>query len=300
MLSEFHSTCSSFSCLPRRVSTFVFNLPIFHQGTYVPTPPPTPPAYSSTDSGCPGAYVAGTDYAAAAKVSVQGATHTEVYECAAAPNNLFCGKSGYEPGTGQYWETVWTALGSCSGTISPTASPNFSTLTDAGGCPDVWEAGVNKYEENDKVSKNGLVFQCAAFPYSGFCGQVGYEPMPDDGTEFWKDAWTVVGYCSGTISVSSFHEISSASPRCECLISFLLPSQLVLRPSIPTIMSVAALTSGRPEPTLPTRRATWSQSLSPRVLRRRSPSHARPGPSAASAASTLPTRAFPMTSRAGL
>jgi len=169
-------------------------------GTYVPTPPPTPPAYSSTDSGCPGAYVAGTDYAAAAKVSVQGATHTEVYECAAAPNNLFCGKSGYEPGTGQYWETVWTALGSCSGTISPTASPNFSTLTDAGGCPDVWEAGVNKYEENDKVSKNGLVFQCAAFPYSGFCGQVGYEPMPDDGTEFWKDAWTVVGYCSGTIS----------------------------------------------------------------------------------------------------
>merc|ERR1719217_1575095 len=102
-------------------------------GTVTPTPPPTPPVYSSTDSGCPGAYVAGTDYAAAAKVSVQGATHTEVYECAAAPNNLFCGKSGYEPGTGQYWETVWTALGSCSGTISPTASPNFSTLTDAGG-----------------------------------------------------------------------------------------------------------------------------------------------------------------------
>ncbi|EJK59466.1 hypothetical protein THAOC_20308 [Thalassiosira oceanica] len=168
-------------------------------GVVTPTPPPTPAVWSS-ESGCPGAYVSGTDYEPTEKVSVAGATHTDVYECAAAPNNLFCGKSGYEPGTGQYWETVWTALGSCSGSMSPTASPNFSTLTDAGGCPDAWEAGVNKYEENDKVSKNGLVFQCAAFPFSGFCGQTGYEPMPDDGTEYWKDAWTVVGYCSGTIS----------------------------------------------------------------------------------------------------
>mmetsp|Transcript_33191 Transcript_33191/g.75125 ORF Transcript_33191/g.75125 Transcript_33191/m.75125 type:complete len:591 (+) Transcript_33191:109-1881(+) len=169
-------------------------------GAVTPTPPPTPAVWSSADSGCPGAFVAGTDYAAAEKVSLAGTAYTAVYECAAAPNNQFCGKAGYEPGTGQYWAVVWTLLGSCSGTISPTSSPNYSTLTDAGGCPDPWEAGVNKYEENDRVSKNGLVFQCAAFPFSGFCGQTGYEPMNDDGTEYWKDAWTVVGHCEGTIS----------------------------------------------------------------------------------------------------
>jgi len=270
------------------------------QGQAVITPAPTPAVWQ-TDSGCPGAYVSGESYEPTDKVSVAGATHTEVYECAAAPNNLFCGKSGYEPGTGQYWETVWTALGSCSGSMSPTGSPAYTTLTDAGGCPDAWEAGVNKYEENDKVSKNGLVFQCAAFPFSGFCGQTGYEPMPDDGTEYWKDAWTVVGYCSGTISVSI--SIRRALPfllaNFPTKLFSTVYSQLLLRPSIPPIMSVDAPTSGSAEPTLPTRRATWSQSPSPRHLCRRSPTPARPGPSAASAASTLPTRAFPMTSRAG-
>jgi len=154
-------------------------------------------------SGCPGAYVAGTDYAAADKVSVAGTAYTAVYECAAAPNNLFCGKPLYEPGTGEYWETVWTALGSCSGSISPTSSPSFLTITDAGGCPDAWEAGV-KYDGEDNVSKNGLVFQCKEAPFNGFCGQAGYEPMKvDDPSEHWKTAWTVVGHCSGTISPTS-------------------------------------------------------------------------------------------------
>ena len=137
-------------------------------------------------------------------MAVAGTTYTGVYECAATPSNLFCGMSGYEPGTGQYWDDVWTLLGSCSGTISPTGSPVYSTLTDQNGCPDAWEAGVNKYEEGDKIAKGGLVYQCNTFPYSGFCGQIGYEPMPDDGTEFWKDAWTVIGWCTGTMSVSAF------------------------------------------------------------------------------------------------
>merc|ERR1719223_1261592 len=170
-------------------------------GNVTPTPPPTPAVWAG--SGCPGAYVAGTDYAAADKVSVAGTAYTAVYECAAAPNNLFCGKPLYEPGTGEYWETVWTALGSCSGSISPTSSPSFLTITDAGGCPDAWEAGV-KYDGEDSVSKNGLVFQCKEAPFNGFCGQAGYEPMKvDDPSEHWKTAWTVVGHCSGTISPTS-------------------------------------------------------------------------------------------------
>jgi len=167
-------------------------------GTVTVTPPPTPAVWSQTDSGCPGAYVSGEDYEPAEVVSVVEATHTEVYQCAAAPNNLFCGQAGYKPGT-LHGKTVWTALGSCSGTIAPTTSPNYVTLQDMGGCPGAWEAGA-EYEEYDRASKNGLVFQCAPYPHSGHCGSVGYEPMSDDGTVHWKEAWTVVGYCSGTIA----------------------------------------------------------------------------------------------------
>jgi len=149
-------------------------------------------------------------YEPADKVSVvvAGTTYTGVYVCAAKPNNLFCGMSGYEPGTGQYWDNVWTLRGSCSGTISPTSSPAYSTLADQNGCPDAWAAGGldghTQYEEGDKVEKGGLVYQCNAWPYSGFCRQPGYEPMPDDFgspgtgadprvTKHWKEAWTVVG-----------------------------------------------------------------------------------------------------------
>ena len=167
-----------------------------------------------------------------------------VYQCAAAPNNLFCGQNGYEPGTGQYWETVWTMLGSCTGTISPTSSPSYSSLTNGGGCPGAWEAGV--YEENDRVSKDGLIFQCAAFPMSGFCGQAGYEPLADDGTEYWKDAWTVVGYCSGTISVSVFRStrfLSRDLPD-SILVKLYIYSLPSVLPSIPPTTSAAAPTSG--------------------------------------------------------
>ncbi|EJK76987.1 hypothetical protein THAOC_01213 [Thalassiosira oceanica] len=65
-------------------------------------PAPTLPlVWSQTESGCPGAYVYGESYEPAEKVSVAGATHAEVYECTAAPNNQFCGKPGYEPGNSQ-------------------------------------------------------------------------------------------------------------------------------------------------------------------------------------------------------
>merc|ERR1719337_678662 len=100
-------------------------------------------------------------------------TTTEVhnYQCVSGENSAYCSMDGFEP-AGQFSGSAWTKESAVCvgvvGSMSPTASPNFSTLTDAGGCPDAWEAGVNKYEENDKVSKNGLVFQCAAFPSSGF------------------------------------------------------------------------------------------------------------------------------------
>ena len=39
--------------------------------------------------------------------------YTRVFKCASKPNNQFCGKSGYEPGTGLYSSNAWTELGDC-------------------------------------------------------------------------------------------------------------------------------------------------------------------------------------------
>jgi len=94
-------------------------------------------------------------------------------------------------------------VGYCEGTIGPTASPNFQVLPDMGGCPEEYEKRPigQEYGEGDRVSAGRLVFQCKPFPYSGHCSQAGYEPLVDSATPgAWKDAWEVVGHCSGTIT----------------------------------------------------------------------------------------------------
>jgi len=171
-------------------------------GSATPATAPTPAAW--TGGGCPKAYSGGTEYDADDVVSVAKTGFTMVYQCAAEPTNQFCGMSGYAPGTDQYWEQAWTSLGSCTGTIAPTDSPSFETLADAGGCPNIYSSG-DDYEEGDKVSKEGFVYQCKSWPQSAHCSQAGYEPGTsiDGGAkklEYWKDAWLVVGYCSGSIT----------------------------------------------------------------------------------------------------
>ena len=42
----------------------------------------------------------------------------QIYICAAVPNNLFCGMSGFEPGTGHYWSLAWTEDTVCDGSLS--------------------------------------------------------------------------------------------------------------------------------------------------------------------------------------
>lgn len=247
-----------------------------------------PAAWSG--GGCPAAFVGGTDYDPESVVTVDMGTFSLVYQCTSAPNNLFCGQSGYEPGTSQHGAVAWTELGSCmgmlspttspvnvvlqdvggcpvvysasaaydegdrvsenqlvyqcrgypqsghcsqagfepgtsagatawniigvcGGTIGPTSSPSFVSLTAMGACPDGWVAGANNYDEGDRVSANELVFQCKAFPFSGWCGQNGYEPLADNATpDAWRDAWTLLGYCSGSIgptSAPSFDALAS-------------------------------------------------------------------------------------------
>jgi len=171
-------------------------------GTATAATVPVPATWGN--GGCPKPYASGTDYAPMAVVSVVKTGYTMVYQCASEPSNLFCGMSGYEPGNSQYGSTVWTSLGSCTGTISPTTSPNYVALADEGGCPGAFDGGAD-YEQGDKISLDGLVYQCRPWPASAHCSQTGYEPGTSLGTgaqlvEHWREAWSVVGYCEGTIA----------------------------------------------------------------------------------------------------
>jgi hypothetical protein len=118
-----------------------------------------------------------------------------VYKCSSTPfENAWCGNASYKPGDSTYWQQVWTLLGSCTGTISPSKSPSFKTITSAGGCPDVYSDAA-KYEAGDKVTlqvnaATALVYECKSYPDSGYCSQ--YEPG-----HWSKLGWSLKGYCNG-------------------------------------------------------------------------------------------------------
>ena len=157
-------------------------------GTLAPT---THPNFGdlTNQGGCPSAYSASSTYGAGDKVSVSQI----VYKCKAWPYSGFCNSGGvYAPG-GDYSDMGWTVLGYCSGTLAPTTHPDFTDLTNQGGCPSAYSAS-STYGAGDKVSVSQIVYECRAWPHSGYCNQ--YAPDSDLG-DF---GWTVLGYCSGTIA----------------------------------------------------------------------------------------------------
>ncbi|EJK64822.1 hypothetical protein THAOC_14403, partial [Thalassiosira oceanica] len=165
--------------------------------------PVDPLAGIANPPGCPEDFVAGTEYEPDAKVSTPIAGYSgpakQIFICETEPMNQFCGKSGYGPGTGQYWDQAWTKGTLCSGSVSPTASPSWDAAMMIDGCPGAWAMGNSIYEPGDRVSKNGIVFECS--DGSPHCSSEGYEPDVDAETDYyWKLVWTVVGHCTGTIA----------------------------------------------------------------------------------------------------
>jgi hypothetical protein len=155
-----------------------------------PTNSPTHPAWSG--AGCPNDWVEDAEYEGGDLATYDG----NAYKCSEEQFvNVWCGKIDYKPGDSQFWTSAWTLLGSCDGTIAPTSSPVYVSLTAAGGCPDAFDSDAT-YEEGDKVEKNGLVYKCRAWPNSAWCSMQNYEP---DG-EHSGDAWERLGYCDGTIA----------------------------------------------------------------------------------------------------
>ncbi|KAL7515091.1 hypothetical protein ACHAXN_013049 [Cyclotella atomus] len=172
------------------------------------TPSPTSkPTYKAwTGAGCPKARVAGAFYEPGELAEVDGVA----YKCSTANFvNAWCGNSSYKPGDSLFWEEAWTLLGSCTDTIAPTGSPNYVSLTDAGGCPDAYATGTT-YEAGDKVSVGGILYQCRSWPNSAWCSVV--EP---DGV-FSEEALTRLGNCGGTISPTQAPVFSSLMDAGGC------------------------------------------------------------------------------------
>ena len=158
-------------------------------GTISPTTSPVYPFSAYALTGCPEDYSDGKDYEAGDKVAKNGVA----FKCKDFPASLWCKSSAYEP-LGPNYAMAWTVLGTCTGTISPTASPMFPA--NAPGCPDTYSSGT-EYEAGDKVEYRSGVYQCKSWPSSGYCNQFG----PDDENEVnWKLGWTKVSSCTGTIS----------------------------------------------------------------------------------------------------
>ena len=172
-----------------------------------------PEEWSSENPGCPAAFSSSASYAAGDVVSVSKTDYTAVYQCSQdEATALYCGQNGFEPGTGLAWERAWGELGSCAGTLSPTSSPSFDVIQDAGGCPSEFSSD-EVYDEGDKVSTNGFVYECKEGAVATHCSQSGYEP--GTGSAF-MDAWTLMGFCEGTIAPTSSPSFVALSDMGGC------------------------------------------------------------------------------------
>ena len=121
----------------------------------------------SDHEGCPPEYNSGDDYEANDKVSVFIKEDTcVVYQCSSdVHQSRYC--SLYEPGNEP--DLGWILIAYGQGTLSPTTSPNFSSLREVGdGCPPVYSVQIT-YEAGDEVSvfldsDQAVVYECKEWP----------------------------------------------------------------------------------------------------------------------------------------
>lgn len=115
------------------------------------------------------AYVAGTHYAAGARVSSGGRT----YECKPWPYTGWCSLGGaYAPATGFAWRDAWSVVTSCGEAPAPTPAP-----PSTGACAaSAWTAGKS-YRTGDIVSYGGKY-------YVATHDNPGYDPTIS--TWFWS------------------------------------------------------------------------------------------------------------------
>lgn len=171
------------------------------QGTQSPT---TSPVFIALEDhgGCPGQYVAGTDYQANQKVSVPiNDNDSFVYECSGdVHESRYC--NIFHPDNA--WHLGWTLIARCDGTMAPTTAPNFERLQEIIGddCPGEYNAAT-EYEPGDKVSifaddesDQVVVFECKQWPFGAYCNAgITFGP----GSDYGSMGWEMKGYCDVSV-----------------------------------------------------------------------------------------------------
>ncbi|KAH0551266.1 hypothetical protein GP486_007446 [Trichoglossum hirsutum] len=77
---------------------------------------------------------------------------------------------------------------------------------DCTGVP-AWVAGTS-YAPGTKAQVAGSLYRCKPFPFSGWCGQVGYKPGVDAS---WRDAWELVDVCNAGL-------VGAGRPTNDCAV----------------------------------------------------------------------------------
>ncbi|KAI9765078.1 MAG: hypothetical protein M1840_007785 [Geoglossum simile] len=95
---------------------------------------------------------------------------------------------------------IWDILGSLHNIFNTMTLPSQDHWPDFGFAPapgvdctgvPAWQTGT--YAAGAKAQVAGTLYSCKAFPFSGWCGQVGYKPGVDTN---WRAAWDVVDVCN--------------------------------------------------------------------------------------------------------
>src|SRR6266511_421900 len=76
---------------------------------------------------------------------------------------------------------------------------SIGTVRQALSCTSYPEWTITTYTGGDRVKHGGNAYECKPFPYSGWCGQAGYEPGV---TLYWQDAWIPLGACDSSADAS--------------------------------------------------------------------------------------------------
>jgi len=207
-----------------------------------PTNAPTSSPTAAIVGGCPGAWAAGgmTTYTENQQVSVTVTTTPLVqlaYKCKAWPYSGFCGQ--FSPLDAAGGSLGWTYVGGCSGTITPTSSPTYDPSDIVGACPGDYNSATTSYVAGSQVSLTvsttplkKIVYECKAWPNSGYCNQSVYAP----GGTYSDMGWTLVGPCEGTFAPT----VAPTAFAGDCMYVKVVTTTPT---PTPTVMNIAAWSS---------------------------------------------------------
>lgn len=154
--------------------------------------PTSAPTINPKAPGCPESYDPKVSYSAGMDVEQDNI----IYSCRNWPEGGYCNAGpNFAPGS-KNSNFGWIKVGSCDGTLTPTASP-VHIGPASGGCNFPYRAtDLATYKAGTRVEYNGFIFECKSdIHLSNYCKQSNYAPNGP----YWSFGWNKIGWCDGTL-----------------------------------------------------------------------------------------------------